>query len=93
MELAAVAAYKAAEVVSKLIQAGCEVNVCMTPQAERFISALTFSALTGRPTQTQEQRSQDSLTKHILTFIPQQKSIFSCLFRQPQIQLDRLHTA
>ena len=56
-----IAAYKAAEVVSKLVQASCEVNVCMTPQAERFISALTFSALTGRPTQTQEQLSQDSL--------------------------------
>lgn len=56
-----IAAYKAAEVVSKLVQASCEVNVCMTPQAEQFISALTFSALTGRPTQTQEQLSQDSL--------------------------------
>tara|TARA_E500000178_G_C16655185_1_gene588110 strand:+ start:107 stop:649 length:543 start_codon:yes stop_codon:yes gene_type:complete len=58
-----IAAYKSAEVVSKLVQAGCEVDVCMTPQAERFITSLTFSALTGRPTQTQEQVSQDSLVQ------------------------------
>jgi phosphopantothenoylcysteine decarboxylase/phosphopantothenate--cysteine ligase len=56
-----IAAYKSAEVVSKLVQAGCEVDVSMTPQAERFITALTFSALTGRATQTLEQLSQDSL--------------------------------
>ena len=68
-----IAAYKAAEVVSKLVQAGCEVDVCMTPQAERFITALTFSALTGRPTQTQEQLSQDSLDQTYAHLYPSTK--------------------
>ena len=44
-----VAAYKSAETVSFLVQAGAEVRVAMTPEATRFISPLTFEALSGQP--------------------------------------------
>jgi phosphopantothenoylcysteine decarboxylase/phosphopantothenate--cysteine ligase len=44
-----VAAYKAAETVSALVQAGAEARVAMTPEATRFISPLTFEALSGQP--------------------------------------------
>jgi phosphopantothenoylcysteine decarboxylase/phosphopantothenate--cysteine ligase len=42
-----VAAYKAAELVRRLQQAGWEVEVVLTRGAEQFISPLTFAALTG----------------------------------------------
>lgn len=44
-----IAAYKAAELCSRLVQAGSFVSVVMTASAERFIGATTFEALTGRP--------------------------------------------
>ena len=44
-----IAAYKAADLCSKLVQAGHGVTVVMTAAAERFIGATTFAALTGRP--------------------------------------------
>lgn len=44
-----VAAYKVAETVSTLVQAGAEVRVVMTPEASRFIAPLTFEALSGQP--------------------------------------------
>jgi len=44
-----IAAYKAADVVSKLVQGGAGVTVCMTAEAQRFITPLTFEALSGRP--------------------------------------------
>jgi phosphopantothenoylcysteine decarboxylase/phosphopantothenate--cysteine ligase len=44
-----VAAYKCAEIVSQLVQAGAEVRVAMTPEATRFVSPLTFEALSGQP--------------------------------------------
>lgn len=44
-----VAAYKVADLVSKLRQAGADVDVILTEHAERFVSALTFSALSQRP--------------------------------------------
>ena len=43
-----VAAYKAAEVASRLVQAGAEVDVAMTPAATQFITPLTFRSLTAR---------------------------------------------
>jgi phosphopantothenoylcysteine decarboxylase/phosphopantothenate--cysteine ligase len=42
-----IAAYKAAEVLRGLQQAGCEVRVCMSARATEFISPLTFRALSG----------------------------------------------
>ena len=42
-----IAAYKGAELASKLSQAGADVNVLLTPSAEKFVSALTFQSVTG----------------------------------------------
>jgi phosphopantothenoylcysteine decarboxylase/phosphopantothenate--cysteine ligase len=47
-----IAAYKAADLASKLTQAGAWVDVVMTAAATRFIAPLTFQALTGRPVYT-----------------------------------------
>lgn len=48
-----IAAYKTAEVVSKLVQGGAGVTVCMTAEAQKFITPLTLEALSGRPVRTQ----------------------------------------
>jgi phosphopantothenoylcysteine decarboxylase len=47
-----IAAYKTADVVSKLVQRGAGVTVIMTPDAQRFVAPLTFQALSGRPVLT-----------------------------------------
>src|SRR5258708_14915207 len=47
-----IAAYKVADVVSKLVQLGAGVTVCMTPEAQEFVRPLTFEALSGRPVRT-----------------------------------------
>src|SRR6478672_5572156 len=47
-----IAAYKVADVVSKLVQLGAGVTVCMTDEAQRFITPLTFEALSGRKVRT-----------------------------------------
>ena len=47
-----IAAYKAAEIASKLTQAGALVDVILTESAERFITPLTFSSVTGRRSYT-----------------------------------------
>ena len=44
-----IAAYKVADLVSQLGQAGCEVRVAMTPSATRFVGAATFKGLSGHP--------------------------------------------
>ena len=44
-----IAAFKAADVASKLTQAGALVDVLMTQSATRFITPLTLRSLTGRP--------------------------------------------
>ncbi len=44
-----IAAYKAADIASKLTQAGVRVETCMTPAATRFITPLALRSLTGRP--------------------------------------------
>ena len=43
-----VAAYKAADLASKLVQAGAKVTAVLTPAATHFIGRTTFEALTGR---------------------------------------------
>jgi len=43
-----IAAYKAADLASKLTQAGAQVNVILTAAAEKFIAPLTFQSVTGR---------------------------------------------
>ena len=47
-----VAAYKAAALVRRLADAGAVVQVAMTANAERFVTATTFQALSGRPVRT-----------------------------------------
>lgn len=43
-----IAAYKAAELARQFVKAGAQVQVVMTAGAQRFITAQTFQALTGR---------------------------------------------
>lgn len=47
-----IAAYKAADLASKLTQAGARVDVILTRAAERFISPITFQSVTGRKAYT-----------------------------------------
>jgi phosphopantothenoylcysteine decarboxylase/phosphopantothenate--cysteine ligase len=49
---ASIAAYKALDIASKLIQAGRVVQVVMTPAATRFVSPLSFEAITHQPVLT-----------------------------------------
>lgn len=41
-----IAAYKAADVCSQLVKAGCDVRVIMTEAATKFVAPLTYAALT-----------------------------------------------
>lgn len=43
-----IAAYKAADLASKLTQAGAQVDVILTSGAEKFVTTLTFQSVTGR---------------------------------------------
>jgi len=47
-----IAAYKSADLCSKLVQNGAVVSVIMTESAHQFIGATTFEALTNRPVHT-----------------------------------------
>lgn len=47
-----IACYKICTVVSRLAQAGAEVTVTMTDAATKFVTPLTFQALSGRPVYT-----------------------------------------
>jgi phosphopantothenoylcysteine decarboxylase len=47
-----IAAYKAAEITSRLAKAGAEVHVVMTGDAQRFITALPFKTLSRNPVVT-----------------------------------------
>lgn len=47
-----IAAYKAADLASKLTQGGAEVDVLMTYSATRFVTPLTFRSITHRPVLT-----------------------------------------
>lgn len=44
-----IAAYKAADLVRRLRERGAQVRVVLTENAERFVTALTFQALSGEP--------------------------------------------
>ena len=48
-----IAAYKAADLASKLTQAGALVDVVLTPSAEKFVTPLTFQSVTGRRAYTE----------------------------------------
>lgn len=47
-----IAAYKAAELVRRLADAGADVRVVLTENAARFVTPLTFQALSGNPVRT-----------------------------------------
>jgi len=48
-----IAAYKAVEVASRLVKAGAIVDVIMTANAQKFVTPLTFQAITHRPVVTE----------------------------------------
>jgi len=60
-----ISAYKACEVARLFIKAGASVQVVMTPSAERFVSALTFEALTRKPVLTESSESWATKLNHI----------------------------
>lgn len=47
-----IAAFKAADLASKLVQAGARVDVILTDAAQQFVTPFTFRSLTGRPVYT-----------------------------------------
>ncbi|MFO7582018.1 bifunctional phosphopantothenoylcysteine decarboxylase/phosphopantothenate--cysteine ligase CoaBC [Guyparkeria sp.] len=47
-----IAAYKAVALVRRLVEAGCEVRVVMTEAATRFVTPLSFQAVSGHPVRT-----------------------------------------
>jgi len=62
-----IAAYKAAPLVRRLKQAGAEVQVLMTPSAERFVSPLTLGTLSEGEVLTEifPDNAEGSWTKHV----------------------------
>lgn len=61
-----IAAYKAVDLASKLTQYGAEVDVIMTEAAQKFVTPLTFQAVTGRTVYTDLWASNASgLATHI----------------------------
>lgn len=48
-----IAAYKSADLVRRLKDAGADVRVVMTPAAQQFITPLTLQALSGNPVHTE----------------------------------------
>jgi len=48
-----IAAYKSADLVRRLREAGAEVQVAMTPAASAFVAPLTFQAVSGRSVRTE----------------------------------------
>lgn len=60
-----IAVYKAVEVMRSLQKAGCDVRVCMTAEAERFVAPLTFEALCGHPVADDVFDDRESYIPHI----------------------------
>ncbi|PPD57499.1 bifunctional phosphopantothenoylcysteine decarboxylase/phosphopantothenate--cysteine ligase CoaBC [Dehalogenimonas etheniformans] len=61
-----IAAYKAAEITSKLVQAGAGVEVVLTDSAQKFITPLSFRSLTNRqPVTSMWEPASDVNVKHV----------------------------
>jgi phosphopantothenoylcysteine decarboxylase/phosphopantothenate--cysteine ligase len=60
-----ISAYKACDLARLFVKAGANVHVVMTPSAERFVSSLTFEALTRNPVLTEKSESWSSDLNHI----------------------------
>jgi phosphopantothenoylcysteine synthetase/decarboxylase len=67
-----IAAYKTATLVSRLAQAGAQVTVAMTESATRFVTPLTFQALSARPVYT-------SVWQHVEAHDPQHIALASSI--------------
>ena len=67
-----VAAYKSVALVSRLTQAGAQVSVVMTEPATKFVTPLSFQAISGRPVYT-------DMWQHIESQDPQHISLASSL--------------
>src|SRR4051812_49989159 len=67
-----IAAYKVADLTSKLVQAGAQVTVVMTPDATKFVTPLTFEALSGRKVLSDPWTLPDSPDPHPIS--PPQKA-------------------
>jgi phosphopantothenoylcysteine decarboxylase/phosphopantothenate--cysteine ligase len=55
---ASIAAYKAAYICSRLVKSGADIIPVMTPRANNFINPITFSALSGNETITDQFKNQ-----------------------------------
>ncbi|MBK6941452.1 MAG: phosphopantothenoylcysteine decarboxylase [Planctomycetes bacterium] len=60
-----IAAYKAADVVSRLVKENVEVRVAMTKNATRFVTPLTFASLSGHPVLIDDLVETDASIPHI----------------------------
>jgi len=60
-----IAAYKVADLVSRLVQANCEVRVAMTGSATRFVGPPTFRGVSGRPVLTDLFTSEGAPEPHV----------------------------
>lgn len=61
-----IAAYKACTMVSRLAQAGAEITVAMTDAAQKFVTPLTFQALSANPVYTSQwQHTESNNPQHI----------------------------
>jgi len=60
-----ISAYKACDIARLFVKAGAQVHVVMTASAERFVSALTFEALTRNPVLTENSESWSCDLNHI----------------------------
>ncbi len=60
-----ISAYKACDIARLFVKAGADVHIIMTSSAERFVSALTFEALTRNKVLTDATESWSSDLNHI----------------------------
>lgn len=67
-----IAAYKTVVLVSRLVQSGAGVTVVMTEPATRFVTPLSFQAISGRPVYT-------DMWQHVESQDPQHISLASSL--------------
>jgi len=60
-----IAAYKAADLASRLVKAGVQVDVVMTESAQKFITPLTFESIIHRTVYTSLWQAHDVHPEHI----------------------------
>lgn len=60
-----ISAYKAVEVVRRLVEAGCDVHVVMTAEATRFVGPLTFREISYHAVETDLFSTEGRLMRHL----------------------------